>query len=277
MALTVTRKVGKAEVTVLTDGEFTFSPDLFPGTAPERIEELRKASGREEIKTNFNAVLIRMPGQTVLVDGGTRGLFGPTTGHLPEALQEAGIQPETVSILYATHLHPDHIAGFISADGTANFPNAELVITEAERAFWSDPANTDPVSETMAQWGALARAVLQAYADRLRIVAPGGEIAPGLRQIALPGHTPGHGGFRFQSAGEELVHVGDIVHAQTIQIPDPEISIVFDLDAAAAREHRKRLLDMLATDGVIFTGGHFLYPAFNRLEREGQGFRLLPA
>lgn len=276
MPLTATRPVGAATVTVLTDGTFAFTPDLFPGTDPARIQDLLAEQGASEIATNFNAVLIRLPGRTVLADAGPRDLFGPTCGNLPAAMAEAGASPGDIDTLLVTHLHPDHIAGLITPEGAAVFPAAELVLTEAERAFWSDPAQTDPVSESVAQWGALARAVLAAYEDRLRIIEPGAEVVPGLTHLPLPGHTPGHGGWRLDSAGQALVHVGDIVHAPALQVADPEIAIAFDMDPEAARAHRKRLLDMICTDGTLFTGGHFLQPAFNGLERRGAGYRLVP-
>lgn len=272
MALTATRQIGDATVTILTDGATAFGPDLFPGTAPEHIAALLAASGDDAIRTNFNAVLIRAGGRTVLADAGPRDLFGPACGQLPAALAEAGVAPAEVDTLFATHLHPDHIAGMIAPNGTAVFPNAELVLTEAERAFWSDPARTEGKSESVVQWGQLARAVLGAYGDRLRVVAPEGEIAPGLTALPLPGHTPGHGGWRLEGG---LVHVGDIVHAPALQVADPEVAIVFDMDTDTARATRKRLLDMVAAEGLMFTGGHFLHPAFHRVERAGTGYRLL--
>lgn len=275
MALTATRRIGDAEVTILTDGTFAFPPDLFPGTDPARIAALKAEQGADEIATNFNAVLIRIGGRTVLCDAGPRDLFGPTCGNLPAALGEAGAAPDAIDTVFVTHLHPDHIAGLITAEGAAVFPAAELVLTEAERAWWADPAGPGAVSEAVAQWGQLARAVLAAYADRLRIVEPEGTIAPGLTALPLPGHTPGHGGWRLASGGAQLLHVGDIVHAPVLQVPDPEIAIVFDLDTDTARTTRRRLLDMIATDGLMFTGGHFLHPAFHGLERRGAGYRLI--
>lgn len=276
MSHTAARQIGAARVTVLTDGGISFSNDLFPGTEAARIAALLEAQGASEIATNFNAVLIETGGRRALADSGPRDLFGPTCGNLPLALAEAGVAPEAIDTLFATHLHPDHIAGMITAEGAAVFPKAELVVTEAERAFWSDPSRADVISETMAQWAGLARAVLAAYADRLRILAPGGEILPGLTHLPLPGHTPGHGGWRLESEGAQLVHVGDIVHAPVLQVADPEIAIAFDLDMDAARAARKRLLDELASEGALFTGGHFLRPAFYGVERAGPGYRLVP-
>lgn len=273
MPLTATRPVGAATVTVLTDGGFDFSLEQFPGIDPARIRALLDAAGATGIATNFNATLIRHAGQVILADGGMRDLAGPACGHLPQALAEAGVAPAQIDTLIATHLHPDHIAGFITPEGAAVFPNAELAVTEAERAFWSDAARTESSPATTPA-GRLARAVLAAYADRLRVIAPGAQIAPGLTHVPMPGHTPGHGGWRLDSDGAALVHVGDIVHAPWLQIPDPTIRIIYDLDPDAAQAQRSRVLDMICTDGLMMTGGHFLHPAFHRLERRGAGYAL---
>lgn len=275
MSNTATRRIGEAQVTIITDGGISFTADLFPGTDPAHIGALLDEAGTTEISTNFNAVLIRSGGKVILADAGPRELFGPTCGHLPEGLAEAGVRPEDVDILFATHLHPDHIAGMIKADGSAAFPNAELVVTEGERRFWGEPANTEGKGEPLEGWGKLARAVLAAYGDRLRVVKDGEDIAPGLSVLALHGHTPGHSGWQLDSGGQQLIHAGDIVHAPALQVADPEIAIAFDIDIDAARATRKRLLDRLASDGALFTGGHFLRPAFHAVERKGRGYRLL--
>ena len=275
MNRTATRRIGSAEVSILTDGTFAFTPDLFPGTDAAHIEGLLKAAGSAEIATNFNAVLVRNGGRVVLLDAGPRDLFGPSCGFLPQALAEVGAEPAQVDTLFATHLHPDHIAGMITSEGAATFPNAELCLSQAEHAFWSDESNTRDAPGPMADWAALARAVLAAYGDRLRLLNEGDEIAPGLSAFALPGHTPGHSGWRLDAGGAQLLHVGDIVHAPAVQVADPEVAIAFDMDMDTARATRKRLLDELASDGALFTGGHFLHPAFHRVERAGSGFRLL--
>jgi glyoxylase-like metal-dependent hydrolase (beta-lactamase superfamily II) len=273
MSRTATRSIGSAEVTILTDGGISFPAEYFPSTGEGHIRELLDEAGAKEIETNFNAVLIRNGGRVILVDAGPRDLFGPTCVFLPEALKEAGLAPGDVDTLFATHLHPDHIAGMITPDGRAVFPNATLHVPAAERAFWSDESKT--TGEPLADWGKLARAVLAAYADRLKEVEAGKEFAPGLSTFALPGHTPGHSGWRLDSGGAQLLHVGDIIHAPALQAADPDVAIVFDMDPDTARATRKRLLDELAADGAMFIGGHFLHPAFHHVERKGQGYRLV--
>ncbi|GGL76307.1 MBL fold metallo-hydrolase [Wenxinia marina] len=268
----ITHRVGDIELSVLTDGASEFGAELFPSTDPAHVDALLKAHGETAVRTNFNAVLARTGGRTVLIDAGPRDLFGPACGHLHDGLAEVGVTPEEVDTIFFTHLHPDHIAGTITAEGRPVFPNAELVVTEGDRAFWSNGIPNAP--ETLQQWQQLAQAVLAAYGDRLRVIEGEAEIAPGVTALPLPGHTPGHSGYRVSSGGGELVHVGDIVHAPHLQLQDPEIAVAFDIDADTARATRKRLLDQLAADGALVTGGHLLRPAIGRVVREGQGYGL---
>ena len=50
----------------------------------------------------------------------------------------AGLDPLRVSAVVVTHFHVDHINGLTARDGTAVFPHAEIVVPEAEWAFWMD-------------------------------------------------------------------------------------------------------------------------------------------
>jgi len=274
MTLGTSRQVGEFTATVLTDGATAFPPAYFPNAAEAEIADILAAAGEAEIRTNFNAVLIRRGAGAVMIDAGPRDLFGPAGGNMPAGLAETGTAPDAVQTLFLTHLHPDHAAGAVTTDGAAFFPAAELVMTEAEHRYWTEDANFAAADDTANGWRALAMQVLAAYEGRLRLIAPEGEIAPGLRAIALPGHTPGHSGWRLSSGDAQLVHVGDIIHAPVLQSANPEISVVFDLDAAQARAARKRLLAELAADGVPFTGGHLLAPAIVRARKGASGYVL---
>lgn len=275
MSVTQTHQVGEIAVTAITDGARDFDTGVFAGVTPEHVAELLEAAGQSTIRTNFNAFILRRGDAVVLVDTGTRGLFGPETGHLARGLAEAGVAPGDVTHLFITHLHPDHAAGAITEAGAPVFPAAELIVTEAERAFWAEPANFAGADEMTQGWVALATGTLAAYADRTRVVEDVAELLPGVTVLGLPGHTPGHAGFRVDSGGQALIHVGDLVHAQDLQLADPNVSVVFDVDAEQARETRRRLLDMLATDRIAFTGGHILAPKFGMVERSGSGYRFV--
>lgn len=274
MPHSVSRQVGEFRVTVLTDGATSFPPAYFPNATEAEIAALLAAAGVSEIRTNFNAAVIQGVRAPVMVDAGPRDLFGPACGNMPAGLAEAGVNPSDIGTLFLTHLHPDHAAGAVTPEGAAFFPKAELVLTAAEHAYWTDDAQFVGAADTALGFRAVALQVLAAYGDRLRLIAPDGEIAPGLSAIALPGHTPGHAGWRLSSGGAQFAHVGDIIHAPVLQAANPDISVVFDLDVDAARAARKRLLAELAADGVVFTGGHLLAPAMVRARRGAAGYVL---
>ncbi|MFK8081401.1 MAG: MBL fold metallo-hydrolase [Granulosicoccus sp.] len=261
--------IGDIEIIALTDGATQFGTELFPGTEKRIIADILSSANTETIDTNFNAFIVKSGGDTMLVDAGVRDLFGETCGFLGDALAEAGIANDDITHLYFTHLHPDHIAGAMTQDGQAVFANAQMMVSQAEHAFWTSEVFTD---ETLSQWQGLARASIAAYAGRTELVAGGDSLINGVTALNLAGHTPGHMGFRADDGSESFIHVGDIAHAPTLQLINPDISIAFDIDMDAAREMRKRTLDMIATDGVKVSGGHFLQPNIGRLERSGKGY-----
>lgn len=275
MKLTVSQRVGDIDIIVLTDGARTFDASVFPGTDSARIDALLAPQGESEIRTNFNAALIRSGDINLLVDAGPRDLMGPSAGRLPDALAETGTAPDQIDRIFATHLHPDHVAGMLTRDGTAAFKNAELIVTDRERLFWNDTSHFAQEDETFKSWQKLAQAVLNAYSDRLTVIPDEATLAPGVTAFHLPGHTPGHSGVRIASGTAQLLHVGDIVHAPALQLPAPDIAVAFDIDAEEARVTRRRLLDQLAIDCIPFTGGHFLHPALAQVDRSGDGYQLM--
>ncbi|MEM7440935.1 MAG: MBL fold metallo-hydrolase [Pseudomonadota bacterium] len=266
-------QVGDFEVIALTDGGAEFGAEIFPGTEEAQIKTLLGAAGVDTIQTNFNAFLIKSGDDVVLVDAGPRDLFGDTCGFLQDAMGEAGVGPDDVTHLMVTHLHPDHVAGMITADGGPVFGNATMFVGEEDHAFWGKETFTD---ETMQQWQGLAQAALAAYADKTEQFSGESEIVKGVWTQHLAGHTPGHYGFRIDGGSAGLMHVGDIAHAQHLQFADPDIGTAFDVDPDTARKTRKSVLDMVATDELLFTGGHMLKPKFGHLTRVGNGYAFEP-
>ena len=267
--------VGDAEVITLQDGATEFGKEVFPNADPDQIDSILSSGGASAIETSFNAFVVRRGDTIVLVDSGVRDLFGPVAGRLPEALKDVGISPGDVSHLVLTHLHPDHIAGAIDADGNAVFGNAEAFVTEAEHAFWTDDGNFAGADSTTTEWQALANSALAAYGDRVTLVSGDAELAGGVTLIDLPGHTPGHVGFRVDSGADSFVSICDVLHSQVLQLADPEICAAFDGDRPAAIQSRKRVLDMVAADRLPFSGGHILGAEICHLERSGSGYRLV--
>ena len=156
----------------------------------------------------------------------------------------------------------------ISEDGNAVFGNAGLILTYAEYEFWKDENNFKNNSDDQK----LPLNVLDTYSDRLTLIASEGDIGSGLSAINLPGHTAGHIGVMLSSGDEQFAIVGDIIHAQYLQIYNPNIGVVFDQDIERAKKSRIKMLDILSLEEIEFSGGHILSPALGYIHRAGKGF-----
>jgi glyoxylase-like metal-dependent hydrolase (beta-lactamase superfamily II) len=273
------RSVGDITVTALLDGHLDLHPDeLLSGIDAAAIPDLleRAYLDGDAVTTAVNAYVIETGARTILVDGGAGAAFGPTAGKVLAALDASGIAPDAVDTVFCTHLHPDHVGAFTTADGGARFADAELVVHESDRAFWSDDANFAGADEMTRNFAAAAQAALAAYTDRTRTITDGAEVAPGVTARHLPGHTPGHTGLVLDSSGETLLLWADIVHIGPVQFARPEATIAFDVDQAQAAATRRALFDEVATDRLMVAGSHVSFPSFGHLERRGDGYAFAP-
>jgi len=197
-----------------------------------------------------NCVVLRTGDAAVLVDTGA----GPKPrAFMPDAgaalLDE--LDPADVDVVVHTHLHVDHVGW----DGS--FPNARYVVHEDDWAYFMSDAS-------LAERPHLREKVLPL--ERVERVTGETEVAPGVRVQPAPGHTPGH---MIVRAGE-FAAIGDLA-AHELQIADPDLLFVNDMDAATAAATRRRVIAELAADGASVIGGHFR--GIGRFERAGKGFR----
>lgn len=273
------RKLGDLEITAILDGYVPLGAQSFSSTEPATVRQLIAGAGLDEsLPTSVNAFVVNSKDRTYLLDTGSGAWsgMGNTMGRLDGNLRAAGIEPAQIDAIILTHAHPDHHEGLITAEKTARFPNAELVIHEAEYAFWHDdgilsqaPAGVKPFFDS-------ARGALAPYASRTRKVKAG-EVAPGLTLEHAPGHTPGHSILRLASGDQQLLLVGDSIHNVVLQTAQPEITFVFDADAKQAVASRRRVLDMAAADKLVISGAHMPFPGFGRINKEGNGYRFATA
>ena len=145
---------------------------------------------------------------------------------------------------------------------------------EAEYDFWK--SDNFEVKEVNGQdWAGLAKGVLEAYQERLDVIQFDNEIMSGVTTVSIPGHTPGHSGFRVDSGNLSLIHLGDIMHVPNLQLIDTNISTIFDVDPETALSSRIRMLDMVSSDRTLCTSGHMIAPKFGYLENNGSSYSLV--
>ena len=272
------RMVGDISVTTISDGGIALGHDPLIGIEKADYDAIMRAAFRnpDGFRSGVNAFLIRTGDAVILVDAGTGGAFGPAVDNLPANLAATGTAPDDITHIVATHMHPDHVGG-MAGDGGATFANAELVVHETERAFWSDDGNFAGAGKMMQGFAAAAQGVLAAYGDRLRTFSADAEIAPGVTAMPLPGHTPGHSGLRIASGDDVLLIWADIVHVAPVQLARPGVAIGFDVDPELAIATRRGLLDQVATDGVRVAGSHIQFPGVVNIVRDGEGYRAIAA
>ena len=268
-------RVGGLTVTPLLDGVFPLALGMIPAASNPDGEALLAGAGLPRTgpaPLPVNAFAVMRGDRAWLLDAGSGTVLGPDLGKVPAALTGMGLDPARVEAVLLTHLHADHASGVTLPGGGARYPNAELIVQEAEVAFWTDDGARSRAPAGMDVFFEAARAALAAYAGRVRRVSGAAALAPGMTAVPLPGHTPGHMGVLLEDGGERLLVWGDVIHSTVLQLPNPAWTVVFDADPAQAAATRARTLDMAAADGVRVAGMHLA--TAGRVERRGAGYAL---
>jgi glyoxylase-like metal-dependent hydrolase (beta-lactamase superfamily II) len=273
------RRVGDIVVTAISDGFLDGAMDVLRNIDLGEARAILTAHFRPTRRTAVNTFLIWSAGRLALVDTGSGNYMLPTAGKVLANLAAAGVDPLSIDTVLLTHMHPDHSAGLTDpAPGKAYFPNAELVVHAREPAHWLDDANMARADERSRKLNfECAREQIAPYRARMRTFEKAGEVFPGVTAEPLPGHTPGHTGYRIASGNEQLLIWGDVTHVPELQTARPEVCMVFDVDPQQAEATRRRVFDMVATDRLMVTGMHLHFPGFSHLVRDGEAYRLLPA
>ncbi len=274
-------KVGDLEVTALYDGTGVFDPHWLNGTKAT-MDGVVKGLNEDPHMLDVvdSGFLVNTGKQLILVDAGAGTWWGGgALGRLAGSLRSAGYTPEEVDIVLVTHLHSDHVGGLTTQDGKRVFPNAEVYVAKAENDFWLSPeiAAKAPKDAQPFFQSALAIAAPYIKAGKWHTFTGSETIVDGMQLVPLLGHTPGHTGYEFLSKGQKILFWGDTIHAQRVQLPHPEVTVVFDIDSAAAAVTRNQLLSKLAREDVIIAEPHSsVFPPLGRLRKEGSGYSWAP-
>lgn len=274
-------KVGELECVALCDGTLPYPPNwFFSNAAANEVEsELRaRQLPTDHVLSPYNCLLVRSGKECMLVDTGIGGMV-PGTGQVPQKLQEMGISPQQITTVVLTHGHPDHIGGVLDQAGKPAFPKARYLMSQTEYEFWSNAGCLDRVAlepfmkEMMLS---CAQRNLPPIKAQLELVAGEAEIAPGIRMLSAPGHTPGHIALLLTSGKEQLLHISDAV-LHPVHLAHPDWRAVFDLDPGRASSTRQQLLDRAAADKLPVHAYHFPAPGRGMIVKRGHGWEWEPA
>jgi len=218
--------LGELELVSLYDGYLRLDGGAMFGVVPWTLwSRTVPTDDRRRIALAMRPLLVRGV-RTMLIDAGVgdkentkfADIYGiDRAKHLDHALAEAGVSPDQIDIVLATHLHFDHAGGFTVRDASGRvrprFPRARYVVRRGE---WEDA--THPHERNRASYLA-DNFVPLADAGVLALVDEDQTIMPGVQVQRTPGHTAHHQSVWIESGGRRAVFLGDIMPT-TAHLPE---------------------------------------------------------
>jgi methylmalonyl-CoA epimerase len=210
--------LGDLEIMTVSDGFFYLDGGAMFGVIPKAFwEKAAPPDERNRIRMAMRCLLVR-GARTMLIDAGAgdkmtskqQDIYGLERDfNLTHSLAAAGVAPDAIDIVLATHLHFDHAGGFTerAADGTLRprFRRAQYVVRRGE---WEDAS--DPNERTKGSYFFDNYKPLAAH-NVLQLVDGDVGIMPGVRVRRTGGHTMHHQMIVIESAGKTAVFVADLM------------------------------------------------------------------
>lgn len=272
--------LGAVTAMTISDGSFARPLDSnFVRNAPlgDVQQALREAGlPTDRVDVPFVPLLVDVGGQRVLFDVGNGEFGAATAGKLLENMAKAGVSPDSVTAIVFSHFHGDHINGLRNKAGQVVFPKAKIYVPAPEWDWWMDDARMNAAPEAARGNFAAVRRVFGPIASQLVRFQPGQEVLPGVRSLAAHGHTAGHTAFMIEGGNRKLLYWGDTTNVPALFVRNPDWAIMFDADAEAARQVRRRLADMAIKDNLLVAGYHLNGSAIGTLSVRGKGYEFKP-
>ncbi len=266
----MTHTVGEYTIYFLPENQMTGNTGVLLNVSPDAM---KKYFSEKTFPMFLKTYLVKGPKNTILVDAG----FG---NRLFEHLKTLNITQDQVDTILLTHMHGDHIGGLLQEDKAA-FTNATLWLAQEELDYWTNTEIQKSLPEAKQQGFIKGQKVLEMYGNRVRTFKPKPIaeqkefLLDGVRAISIFGHTPGQTAFFVGEGPEALLIWADIVHVEKIQFTMPEVAMIFDVDPKQAIATRLELLEYIAKNNILATGMHMSQNSAFRVEKSGNGYKII--
>jgi len=236
------------------------------------------ANEEGRLKASIHALIIETGDTRIVVDtcvGNDKQRSVPAWNEMQTTFLDdfaaAGFEPDSIDAVLCTHLHVDHVGWNTRLeDGkwVPTFPNARYLMGKTEFGFWEKRGDDEYFGPVFSD---SVKPVFDA--GLVDLVATDHEVAPGVKLVPTPGHTPGHVSVLISSGGEEAFITGDILH-HPCQMAHPEWGAIVDEDKSQAVATRRQIFERFAETPTLVIGTHFATPTAGRLRRDGNAYRL---
>jgi len=264
-------KIGELSAWAVRDGTLGFPNDekvFGVGKTPDEVNAVLAAAGlpTDKLALGLQPLVVKSGDKVLLFDTGAANNFGPGNGMLPASLAEAGIDPASVTDIFISHVHGDHVGGLVDAQGALAFPNAAIHIQKAE---WKFLTTMKPDLAKMLGLGTRDQLVA-AMKPKVDAFAPGAELVKGVvKAVDVKGHTPGHSAYRITSGADSILYVGDSMHHSVISVEKADWPMAFDADQKVGAASRVALVNELAKSGERVYAVHFPFPGIGKIQKTG--------
>jgi methylmalonyl-CoA epimerase len=236
--------LGELELVSVFDGFFRLDGGAMFGVVPKPLWEKKTTpDARNRILLAMRPLVVRGV-RTMLIDAGLgdkddekfHEIYGvDRTRNLDHTLAEAGLAPEDIDIVVATHLHFDHAGGFTTRDSHGRvrpkFPRAQYVVRRGE---WDDALHAherNRASYIPDNYVPLAEAGV------LQLVDDDQTIMPGVKVRRTGGHNMHHQMVIMESGGKTAAFVAELVPT-TAHLGEPWIMgyDLYPMDTLASKK-----------------------------------------
>lgn len=271
---------GDCDFFAIRDAGFRMNKELLVNPDQQLVD---KVMPKGWTPGGVNVFMLKDGKRNFIFDAGVGNVMGDP-GRLMAAVTAMGMTPNEIHGVFLTHMHGDHIGGLISQEKGEDgkplpaFPNADIYVMEKELSYWLSDAEMKKAPEDRQKFFALAKQVADAYGPRIQPFAYGDKInkEPSIIALDAAGHTPGHTVYMVESGGKRVLVWGDLMHMVVVQMPNPDISLVYDMDPVKAAQTRKEWLARSVDEKLRIAGMHMPYPGIGQVAKDGSGFEFLP-
>jgi glyoxylase-like metal-dependent hydrolase (beta-lactamase superfamily II) len=271
-------KIGAYTAISLDDGGIQEPNDGRSFVVGQPIAEVAKVlksggASAEHFDFDIHPLLVRTGKQVLLFDTGAGAGFGPIAGKLLKSMAASGIDPSTVTDIYISHAHGDHIGGLLTPSGALAFPNASIHMSAPEWKWLSAMKPEDAKNVGLPDAASLVTTVK----PKVVPFEPGATLLPGVvKAVEIKGHTPGHSAYEIGSGADSVLYIGDAMHSYVVSVQRPMWKVSFDSDPETGAASRAALVKRAAATGQRIFAVHFPFPGIGKIVKQNDNYVWVP-
>lgn len=260
-------KIGTYDAVALKDGDLQVPVDgkSFVIDQPnDAVGVILKAGGApaDHFEFSIQPLLVHAGDRVLLFDTGAGAYFGDIAGELPASMMAAGEKPASVTDIFISHAHGDHVGGLVTSTGALTFPKAVIHMSAPEWKWLSSLTDDNAKIYGIQNVTVLVNAIKPKVAP----FEPGADVLPGIvKAVDLKGHTPGHSGYLIGSGAGSVLLIGDAMHSYVVSVRKAEWPVAFDRDKQVAAATRVALVKSAAESGQRIYAEHFPFPGIGKI------------